>query len=94
MKKIASTIIMALIVCHVQAQYCPDDHHPHKIDLGLPSGTKWACCNVGAASPMDAGNFYAWGEKEEKKVYSKENYLYKGLQRQRYENNQCTDVHL
>lgn len=27
---------------------CPDDHHPHKIDLGMPSGTKWACCNVGA----------------------------------------------
>ena len=27
---------------------CPDDNHPHAIDLGLPSGTKWACCNVGA----------------------------------------------
>ena len=28
---------------------CPDDNHPHAIDLGLPSGTKWACCNVGAS---------------------------------------------
>ena len=30
---------------------CPDDHHPHLIDLGLPSGTKWACCNIGATTP-------------------------------------------
>ena len=30
---------------------CPDDDHPHKIDMGLPSGTKWACCNVGAYRP-------------------------------------------
>ena len=40
---------------------CPDDNHPHMIDLGLPSGTKWACCNVGAAKPEDYGNHYAWG---------------------------------
>ena len=30
---------------------CPDSHHPHAIDLGLPSGTKWACCNVGSTTP-------------------------------------------
>lgn len=41
---------------------CPDDHHPHMIDLGLPSGTKWACCNVGAEKPEDSGGYYAWGE--------------------------------
>ena len=34
---------------------CPDDHHPHLIDLGLPSGTKWACCNVGASKPKECG---------------------------------------
>lgn len=27
---------------------CPDNNHPHAIDLGLPSGTKWACCNSGS----------------------------------------------
>ncbi len=32
------------------------------IDLGLPSGTLWATCNVGASSPEDCGNYYAWGE--------------------------------
>ena len=32
------------------------------IDLGLPSGFKWATCNVGASSPEDYGGYYAWGE--------------------------------
>ena len=40
---------------------CPDDHHPHMIDLGLPSGTLWSCCNVGAEEPEDYGNYYTWG---------------------------------
>ena len=35
------------------------------IDLGLPSGTKWATCNVGANSPEEYGGYYAWGETEE-----------------------------
>ena len=30
---------------------CPDNNHPHMIDLGLPSGTKWACCNVDTEYP-------------------------------------------
>ena len=37
---------------------CPDNHHPHMIDLGLPSGTKWACCNEGASKPEDFGGYY------------------------------------
>ncbi len=39
------------------------------IDLGLPSGTKWASCNVGAHSPEQYGGYYAWGETEEKNYY-------------------------
>ena len=39
------------------------------VDLGLPSGTKWADRNVGASSPEDYGGYYAWGETEEKAVY-------------------------
>lgn len=34
------------------------------VDLGLPSGTKWATCNVGANSPEEAGLYFAWGETE------------------------------
>ena len=48
---------------------CPDENHPHMIDLGLPSGTLWACCNVGASTPEEYGNYYAWGETQPKSVY-------------------------
>ena len=54
--------------------YCPDDNHPHMIDLGLPSGTKWACCNVGASIPEGYGGYYAWGETEEKAWNNWDNY--------------------
>ena len=36
------------------------------VDLGLPSGLKWAKCNLGASKPSDYGNYYAWGEIEPK----------------------------
>ena len=55
---------------------CPDDNHPHMIDLGLPSGTLWACCNVGAATPQAFGGYYAWGETEEKDIYNHVTYKY------------------
>ena len=55
---------------------CPDKNHPHIIDLGLPSGTKWACCNMGAQTPEENGAFYAWGEAEEKLIYNDETYIY------------------
>ena len=32
------------------------------VDLGLPSGTLWATCNVGATSPEQTGLYFAWGE--------------------------------
>ncbi len=46
------------------------------VDLGLPSGTLWADCNVGASTPEGYGNFYAWGETSTKSSYSWSNYLY------------------
>lgn len=55
---------------------CPDNNHPHAIDLGLPSGTKWACCNVDATSPDGYGGYYAWGETEEKSSYTEDTYKY------------------
>lgn len=45
------------------------------VDLGLPSGLKWATCNVGASSPEDYGNYYAWGETETKTEYTQDNSL-------------------
>ena len=32
------------------------------IDLGLPSGTLWATCNIGADNPEDYGDYFSWGE--------------------------------
>lgn len=34
------------------------------VDLGLPSGTKWATCNIGASKPEETGLYFAWGETE------------------------------
>lgn len=47
---------------HYVFSLCPDNKHPHAIDLGLPSGTKWNCCNIGASTPNNFGDYYAWGE--------------------------------
>ena len=44
------------------------------VDLGLPSGIKWATCNVDATAPEEYGGYYAWGETEEKEDYSWETY--------------------
>ena len=46
------------------------------IDLGLPSGVKWASCNIGATKPEEYGGYYAWGETEEKEYYSDSTYVY------------------
>ena len=40
------------------------------VDLGLPSGLKWATCNVGANKPEEYGNYYAWGDTTTKVSYS------------------------
>jgi hypothetical protein len=37
----------------------PDGHE--YVDLGLPSGTLWATCNVGASKPEEYGDYFAWG---------------------------------
>ena len=39
------------------------------VDLGLPSGLKWATCNVGANTPEEYGDYFAWGETYTKKDY-------------------------
>lgn len=50
------------------------------VDLGLSSGLKWATCNVGADSPEDYGNYYAWGETETKAEYTEDNSVTYGQQ--------------
>ena len=54
----------------------PDINHQFEyVDLGLPSGTRWATCNVGATTIGGYGDFFAWGETEPNKaIYSMNNY--------------------
>ncbi len=44
------------------------------VDLGLPSGTLWATCNIGANKPEEYGDYFAWGETTPKDTYSWKTY--------------------
>lgn len=62
-----------------RAPITPPDgvHAGHEyVDLGLPSGTLWATCNLGANTCYDAGPYYAWGELQPKELCTLENYDY------------------
>ncbi len=70
------------------------------VDLGLPSGTKWATCNVGANSPIAYGVYFAWGETSPKSNYTwgtyhwcngSESTLTKYCDKSSYGNNGFTD---
>lgn len=48
---------------------------PHTyVDLGL--SVKWATCNVGATSPEEYGDYFAWGEIETKALFTQESYRF------------------
>lgn len=55
---------------------CHSEKGHEWVDLGLPSGLKWATCNVGASSPEDLGEYYAWGELEPKINYDLDSYAH------------------
>ena len=52
----------------------PDANGHEYVDLGLPSGVLWATCNVGADSPEDYGDYFAWGETDPKDSYDDDTY--------------------
>ena len=55
-----------------------NNHNGHEyVDLGLPSGLKWATCNVGAIKPEEYGDYFAWGEIKPKQRYVDDDYTYK-----------------
>jgi hypothetical protein len=62
--------------CEYELEY--SEYSCETVDLGLPSGTLWLSCNVGASAPEDYGNFYAWGELETKSdsQFTEENYRF------------------
>ena len=46
------------------------------VDLGLPSGTLWATCNIGSSCPEEYGDYFSWGETEPKAVYDTGHYKF------------------
>ena len=55
---------------------CEKEPNDDWVDLGLPSGLLWATRNVGADSPEDYGDYFAWGETSPKSVYDWSTYRY------------------
>lgn len=64
-------VLIVVLVFGILAISKSGQEPPHEyVDMGLPSGTKWATTNVGATTPEDYGDFFSWGEIEPKGEYS------------------------
>ena len=95
MRSVFKAITMLLLTV-VFAAGCNKPEEPTQghefVDLGLPSGTLWATCNVGANAPEEFGDYFSWGETSPKEIYSWKNYRYGRFFNERYElNKYCTD---
>ena len=79
-KSTAALILSIAILCAAGCKKHNDGNGSYNghdyIDLGLPSGTLWATCNVGADTPEGYGDYFAWGETQPKAVYTDSNYVY------------------
>ena len=68
-----SILSFTLLMSSCKAQ---PSHNGHEyVDLGL--SVKWATCNVGAQSPEDYGEYYAWGETKTKTIYTWKGYRFR-----------------
>ncbi|MBR4841505.1 MAG: hypothetical protein IK006_00210 [Bacteroidaceae bacterium] len=91
-------IILALSGCKKEDEYaipmsdlengiieitCADGKTVKVVDLGIPFGTLWANCNLGATSPEQAGSFFAWGETSVKTEYTDKNYKFNDTQKKK-----------
>lgn len=65
---------MAVLLMAGGRVFAQDTHE--YVDLGLPSGTLWATCNVGATTPEGYGDYFAWGETTPKVKYYWTTYKY------------------
>lgn len=69
---VAMSLLIATTIAAQSTVAGAIDGHDY-VDLGLPSGVKWATCNIGADSPSDYGDYFAWGEAQTKVKYTKGN---------------------
>lgn len=65
--------------------------HPW-VDLGLPSGTKWATYNIGTTAIHGVGTRIAWGETATKKLFSPDTYKHNGVELPSYAGNAEYDL--
>ena len=77
MKRTLRRLSLAMIAAVLVFTCCKENQNTiaeHEyVDLGLPSGLKWATCNIGASTPEGYGDYYAWGEITTKTEYTEEN---------------------
>ena len=66
--------VTTLIDYLLKGEWPEEEQDYEYVDLGLPSGTLWATCNVGANSPEEYGDYFAWGETEPKDFYDLSTY--------------------
>jgi len=59
--------IVSLLCIPINAQHA-------YVDLGL--SVKWATCNIGATQPWERGEFFSWGETENKRINNWDTYKY------------------
>lgn len=79
MKKLAKVLAAIMLMTAFFTAECmyAQTYNGHEyVDLGLPSGTLWATCNVGANNPWEYGDYFAWGETQPKTTYNWSIYKY------------------
>ena len=84
-KALAALMLTVAVVCAAGCKKDPNSGGNNNgsfngyeyVDLGLPSGTLWATCNVGADSPEEYGDYFAWGETQPKDYYDWSTYQHK-----------------
>lgn len=75
-KAVAALMLTTAVVFAVESMYAQTYKGHDYVDLGLPSGTLWATCNVGATTPEGYGDYFAWGETQPKTNYDWSTYKY------------------
>lgn len=76
MKTIFLNLLLCLIVLSLNIGNALSQQNHEYVDLGLPSGTLWATCNVGANNEWEYGDYFAWGETSPKSIYNWSTYKY------------------
>ena len=90
MRHLSRVLPLFFVMCGMgsQAQTISGNVASHDyVDLGLPSGTKWATYNVGATTPTQFGDRFAWGETQPKEEYSWDTYKWCKYKEQDMDNN-------